>query len=163
QMTLDEDAYAPPEPAVYIPLLQFPDAFMQLTATGMNLLVRTSVKPLSILQALKKSIAGPTRDAPVEHVKTMEQLIGYSMAQQRGIAFLLAIFAAVALALAAIGIYSVISYSMSRRVQEIGIRMALGAQPAQVLRLVLAQGLRMLAIGIALGPRAFLWCHAPVK
>ncbi|MGH9582574.1 MAG: FtsX-like permease family protein, partial [Bryobacteraceae bacterium] len=81
----------------------------------------------------------------------MEQLIGYSMAQQRGIAFLLAIFAAVALALAAIGIYSVISYSMSRRGQEIGIRMAFGAQPTQVLLLVLAQGLRMLAIGIALG------------
>jgi predicted permease len=150
-MTLNEDAYAPPQPAVYMPLLQFPDSFMPLTAAGLNLLVRTSVKPLSMLPALKKSVAGPAGDEPVHDVKTMEQLIGNSMGQQRGISFLLGIFAALALALAAVGIYSVISYSMSRRVQEIGIRMALGAQPGQVLRLVLAQGLRMLAAGIALG------------
>ena len=81
----------------------------------------------------------------------MEQIIGDSMAQRRGIAFLLAIFAALALALSAIGIYSVIPYAMSRRIQEIGIRMALGAQPQQVLRLVLIQGIRTIGAGVALG------------
>lgn len=151
ERTLDEDAYAPPQPAIYAPLLQLPDSFMALTATGMNLLVRTSVNPLSTVQALKKSVAGPMRDEPVHDVRTMEQLIGSSIGQQRRISLLLTIFAAIALVLAVIGIYSVVSYSMSRRVQEIGIRMALGAQPRQVLKLVLLQGSRMLAIGIALG------------
>ncbi|HEX7363314.1 MAG TPA: FtsX-like permease family protein [Bryobacteraceae bacterium] len=79
------------------------------------------------------------------------EAVRYSIVQRKGIAFLLAIFAGIALVLASIGIYSVISYSMSRRVQEIGIRMALGAQPRQVLRLVLMQGLRMLGISIGLG------------
>ena len=149
--TLDENAYAAPEPAIYAPLLQFPDAFMQLTTAGMNLLVRTSMNPAAVLDAVKKSVIGPARDAPVRDVATMEQVIGDSMAQRRGIAFLLAIFAAVALALAAVGIYSVISYTMSRRVQEIGIRMALGARPQQVFRLVLAQGMRTIGTGVAVG------------
>jgi predicted permease len=149
--TLDESAYAAPQPAIYAPLLQFPDAFMQLTTTGMNLLVRTSMRPASVLDAVKKRVIGPGRDAPVRGVATMEQVIGSSMAQRRGIAFLLAIFAGVALTLAAIGIYSVISYTMSRRVQEIGIRMALGARPQQVLGLVLAQGMRTIGIGVAAG------------
>jgi putative ABC transport system permease protein len=149
--TLDENAHAAPQPAIYAPLLQFPDAFMQLTTAGMNLLVRTSMNPASALDAVKKSVIGPGRDAPVREVATMEQVIGSSMAQRRGIAFLLAIFAGVALTLAAIGIYSVISYTMSRRVQEIGIRMALGARPRQVLRLVLAQGIRTIGIGVAAG------------
>jgi predicted permease len=148
---LDEDAYESPQPAVYISFLQFPDAFMPLTATGMNLLVRTSVTPSSVLQAVKRRVAGPAQDEPVRNIATMEQIIGDSMAQRRVIAFLLAIFAGLALALSAIGIYSVISYSTSRRIQEIGIRMALGAQPQQVLRLVLIQGIRTIGAGVALG------------
>ncbi len=149
--TLDEDASAAPEPAIYVPLFQFPDTFMQMTPTGMSLLVRSSVNPLAVLQAVKKSVVGPARDAPVRDVATMEQNIEDSIAQRRGIAFLLAIFAALALTLSGIGIYSVISYAMSQRVQEIGIRMALGAQPGQVLRLVLMQGARMIAAGVAIG------------
>ncbi len=149
--TLDEDTHAPPQPAIYISFLQFPDSFMSLTATGMSLLVRTSVPPPSVVDAVKKRVAGPAQDEPVRDVATMEQIIGDSMAQRRGIAFLLAIFAGLALALSAIGIYSVISYAMSGRVQEIGIRMALGAQPRQVLRLVLLQGMRTIGAGVALG------------
>ena len=149
--TLDENARTAREPAIYAPLFQFPDAFMQLTTVGMNLLIRTSVNSGAVLQGVKKSIMGPARDAPVRDVATMEQLIGSSMAQRRGIAFLLGMFAAVALALAAIGIYSVISYATSRRIQEIGVRMALGARPGQVVWLVLCQGLRVIATGGALG------------
>ncbi|HEX4169979.1 MAG TPA: FtsX-like permease family protein [Bryobacteraceae bacterium] len=117
----------------------------------MNLLVRTSMNSGAVLQAVKKSVLGPAREAPVRDVATMEQLIGSLMVQRRGIAFLLATFAAVALALAAIGIYSVISYATSRRVQEVGLRMALGAQPGQVLWLVLRQGLGVITVGGALG------------
>ena len=149
--TLDEDAYSPPEGAIYIPMMQFPDAFMSLTATGMDLLVRTSLNANVAADAIKKSIIGPARDAPVRDVFTMEQRIGDSMSQRRGIALLLAIFAAVALGLAAIGIYSVISYTMSRRVQEIGIRMALGARSQQVLGLVLSQAARTIGVGVIVG------------
>ncbi len=149
--SLDEDASAPPEPALYVPFLQFPDEFMALTTNGMNLLVRTSTSPISVIQAVKQSVLGPTRDQPVRDIATMEQMMGDSMARRRGMLFLLAIFAGVALALASIGIYSVISYATSRRVQEIGVRMALGAQPIQVVRLFMTQGLRMALIGIAAG------------
>jgi predicted permease len=149
--TLDENAYSPPQGAIYAPFFQFPDAFMQLTTTGMGLLIRTSMSPATVLGAVKKSAIGPARDAPVRDIATIEQVIGQSIAQRRGIAYLLGIFAAVALALAAIGIYSVISYATSRRVQEIGIRLALGAQPKQVVRLVLRQGVRVIAAGGSLG------------
>jgi predicted permease len=155
--TVDESAGVAPEPAVYAPLFQFPDAFMQLTTVGMNLLVRTSMSSGAVLQTVKKSVVGPARDAPVRQVATMDQLIESSMALRRGIAFLLGTFSAVAVALAAIGIYSVISYATRLRVQEIGIRIALGAQPRQVLQLVLRHGVSIAAIGVALGLAASIF------
>jgi putative ABC transport system permease protein len=150
-LSLDEDAFGPRQPALYVPFLQFPDEFMPLTINGMNLLVRTSSSPLSIVNAVKRSVLGPTRDQPVRDVATMEQIMSDSMARRRGMLFLLAIFAGLALALASIGIYSVISYATSRRVQEVGVRMALGARPQQVLRLFMKQGLRMVLIGVVAG------------
>jgi predicted permease len=148
---LDENVHRTPRPAIYVPLFQFPDEFMQMTTAGMSLLVRSSGNPLSVLQMVRDSAVGPARDAPIRNVATMEQIIGYSMAQRRGIAFLLAMFAGVAWALSAVGIYSVVSYATSRRVREIGIRVALGAQPGQVVRLVLRLGVRMVAAGVLLG------------
>jgi len=149
--SLDEDAYGPPEPAIYVPFLQFPDELMSMTQSGMNLLVRTSISPISVIQAVKQSVLGPTRDQPVRDVLTMEQVIGASIGKRRGMLYLLSIFAGVALVLASVGIYGVISYSMGRRVQEIGIRMALGARPSQVLRLIVRQGMRMVLIGVVTG------------
>jgi predicted permease len=148
---LDESVHRAPLPAIYLPFFQIPDAFMQTTTAGMSLLVRSSRSPFSVLQAVKDSAVGPARDAPVRNVATMEQIIAYSMARRRGIAFLLATFAAIAWALSAVGIYSVVSYATSRRVREIGIRVALGAQPVQVVRLVLSLGVRMTAAGVLLG------------
>ncbi|HXR75708.1 MAG TPA: ABC transporter permease, partial [Bryobacteraceae bacterium] len=152
--SLDEDASGPRQPALYVPFLQFPDQFMPLTSAGMNLLVRTSGSPLSVVNAIKQSVLGPTRDQPVRDIATMEQIMSDSMGRRRGMLFLLAIFAGVALALASIGIYSVISYATSRRVQEVGVRMALGAQPRQVVRLFMRQGLLMVLIGIGVGMAA---------
>jgi ABC-type antimicrobial peptide transport system permease subunit len=149
--SLDESVNRAPLPAIYIPFLQIPDDIMRMTTAGMSLFVRSSRNPFSVLQAVKASAVGPARDAPVKNVATMEQIIAYSMARRRGIAFLLATFAAVAWALSAVGIYSVVSYATSRRVREIGIRVALGAQPGQVVRLVLSMGVRVTVTGVLLG------------
>ncbi len=147
--TLDEDANSAPQPAVYLPFLQFPDEFMSMTQSGMILLVRTPISSTSLIPAIKKSVLGPTRDQPVRDVKTMEKVIGTSLGKRHGMLALLGSFAGVALLLASIGIYGVISYSMRRRLQEVGIRMALGARPAQVMRLVLRQALSMILAGMS--------------
>jgi putative ABC transport system permease protein len=156
-LSLDEDAYGPHRPALYIPFLQFPDEFMTITQGGMSLVVRTSVSPLSIVEAIKQSVLGPTRDQPLRDIVTMEQVIGASMGKRRGMLILLSVFASVALLLASVGIYSVISYSMSRRVQEIGIRMALGERPTEVLKLVVRQGMQMVLAGVFAGAVASLF------
>jgi len=125
--------------------------FMRLTATGMELLVRTSVNPMSIAPAVRQSILGPGRDQPVRNLQTVEEMIGYSMARRRLTLILLGAFAAVALLLASIGIYAVISYSINQRVQEMGIRIALGAQPGEVARMVVFQGMSVALVGIGVG------------
>jgi putative ABC transport system permease protein len=148
---LDESVHRAPRPAIYLPFFQIPDSSMQMTTAGMSLLVRSSQNPFSVLQAVNNSAVGPARDAPVRDIATMEQIIAYSMARRRGIAVLLGVFAAVAWLLSAVGIYSVVSYATSRRAQEIGIRVALGAQPGQVMWLVMSLGVRMIAAGVLLG------------
>ena len=149
--SLEEDAFGPREPAVYIPFLQLSDEIMPMTQNGMSLLVRTAGSPLPVIEAVKQSVLGPTRDQPVRDIATMEQIMSDSMGSRRGMLFLLANFAAAALMLASIGIYSVISYATSRRVQEIGIRMTLGARPSEVVQLFMKQGARMVLIGVVAG------------
>ncbi len=146
-----EDAGAKRSEELYIPFHQIPDPFMRLTATGMELLVRTSVNPQSIVEAARQAVLGPGRDQPIHSLQTMEKLMADTMGRRRLMLLLLGIFAAVALLLASVGIYGVISYSTSRRVQEIGIRIALGADRKNVLRLVLAQALAPTVIALLLG------------
>ena len=153
---VDEDAYGPRQPALYVPFQQFPDAFIGLTQDVMTLFVRTSVNPATVMQAVKRSVLGPSRDHTTRNLVTMEQVIGDSMGKRRGKLILLGIFAGIALLLASVGIYGVISYSMSRRVQEMGIRMALGAQPGQVRNLIVRQGMAMVLAGVAVGCAASL-------
>ncbi len=123
---------------------------------GMTLVLRTSVPPLSLAQAAAGVVRAIDPEQPVEEIKTMEAVIEETLTSQRFSALLLGLFASVALALASIGIYSVLSYIVRGRSREIGIRTALGAQTVDVLRLVAVEGMTPTLIGICAGAVAAL-------
>ena len=138
-----------PQPQLYLP-------FPQLAWGDMNLLVRTAVPPRSITAAVRAQVAAVDSDQPLTKIQTVEDLMDDSRAQPRFTMLLVGAFSFTALALAIIGIYGVISYSVAQRQQEFGIRMALGAERADILRVVLQQGVRLAVIGIAIGLAAAL-------
>ncbi len=138
-----------PRPTIYFPTGQTSDQTM-------SLVVRTSMPTSTILPAIKHAIGSVDKEQPVFEVRTMDQIIAEITAAQRIASWALDVFALLALALAAIGIYGVTSYTVSQRVHEVGIRMALGAQPADVMRLVLGQGLKPAVLGVGTGVLASL-------
>jgi putative ABC transport system permease protein len=138
-----------PDPATYFPHAQFP-------MNDMYLIVRTAGDPLSVAGALRRTVWAIDRDLPLERLQTMEQILAESVAGPRFNTWLVAVFAGVALALAAVGIYGVLSYTVTQRSGEMGIRMALGAQRAQVVRLVVGHGMMLALLGVTAGLGAAL-------
>jgi putative ABC transport system permease protein len=145
QMGLD----TAPEPTVYWP-------HPELVMTGMTILVRTSNDPLALVSTARSELQQLDPELPMAAVATMDQLLADSLSRSRFTMLLLGIFSAVALVLAAVGIYGLIAYSVTQRTQELGIRIALGAQRRDVLRLVLGQGARLTLLGVTLGILAAL-------
>ena len=127
------------------------NALPQIRRTIMRFVVRTSVPPTSLVSAVTNAVHQVDPDEPVLKVETMEDVVNASLFQQRFSMLLLAAFAGLAVLLAAVGIYSVLAFAVRRRVREIGIRMALGAQIGDVLRMILYDGMRPALIGVAIG------------
>ncbi len=141
---------------MYYPFAQVPDALMRPFSTFMSLTVRTSVDPTRVIEPLQRAMRGPANDQALYEVRTMEQLARASLARQRFLLVLFALFAGLALLLASIGIYGVLAYLTERRVPELGVRMALGATAGHVMRLVLRQSLGMILAGVVGGTAAAL-------
>ncbi len=123
----------------------------QRQSTNMNVVIRTQGEPTALTGSVRAAIRSIDRDLPLFRVRTMEELVTNSMAQRRFLLWLFVIFAGLALVLAAIGLYGVMSYSTMQRSHEIGIRMALGAQARDVLKMVLKQGMALALVGVAVG------------
>ncbi|HEY6305129.1 MAG TPA: ABC transporter permease [Candidatus Angelobacter sp.] len=133
-----------PKPLIYLP-------FPQLPWGNMNLIVRTATDPREMISPVRAQIAGMDPDQPVTGIATVDELMDGSRAQSRFMMFLLGTFSATALVLAVVGIYGVLAYSVTQRWQELGIRLALGAEKSDILRLVVKQGLTVTLAGIAVG------------
>jgi putative ABC transport system permease protein len=138
------DLTADPWPTTYWP-------YPELAYTQMTVIVRTDTDPLALVSSVHQIVQEMDKDQPISNVSTMDQLISNSAARSRLTTWLLAVFAALALILACIGVYGVMAYATAQRRNEIGIRMALGAQPRDVLRLVLGQGVKLALLGVVIG------------
>jgi putative ABC transport system permease protein len=136
-------------PEVYFPHSQYADRSMILT-------VRTVANPRGMAAAVRQEVQGVDKEQSVANVRTLEQVISDSVAPRRLSTVLLGIFAGIALALAVVGIYGVLSHLVTQRRHEIGIRMALGAERKDVLKLIVGQGLRLVILGAAIGVTASL-------
>jgi putative ABC transport system permease protein len=136
---------------IYCPLAQVPDRFLHFFSSVMSIAVRTRTPPLTIVELLKRELRGATRDQVLYDVRTMEQLVALSLARQHFLLTLFAIFAALAVFLACIGLYGVLAYLTGRRIPEMGLRVALGATPREVQWLVLRESLIMILLGITFG------------
>ena len=137
---LDSDA----KPCLYIPYPQFP-------SSSMSLLVRAAGDPKPLIASIRNEVWSIDKDQPVTDIQTMDQSVADSVSPRRFNAMLLAIFASLALVLASVGIYGVMAYSVAQRTNEIGIRMALGAQPSDVIKLMVGHGMLLVFTGMVIG------------
>ena len=139
-----------PRNEMYIAHAQLP-GHIRSAPRGMTLTIKTNGDPVAISGAVREAVRAIDRNLPVSDIRTMESVTSTALAQPRFVTFLLAVFAATALALASIGIYGTISLLVSERTQEMGIRLALGADRPTILKLILGQGLALTAIGLGAG------------
>jgi len=148
---LDTDATAKVRSELYVSMAQIPEPFMKGMATSSNFVVRTGADPLTVVPGVRRAVAEAGNEQPVYSVRSMREIVSASIAGRRFSMLLLGIFAVLALVLAAVGIYGVISYTVAQRTHEMGIRMALGAKPGDVLRVIVTQSMMPVLAGVAIG------------
>ena len=149
---LDTDATSKVHSQMYLPFRQFPDSIMDFASTGGSAwLLRSAGDPYTLVPALKQTVTSINGTMVMYEAQSMTDLINNSLAARRFTRLLLGVFAALALALAALGIYGVVSYTVSQSTHDIGVRMALGADRPAVLAMVLGSAMRMAVIGIVIG------------
>jgi putative ABC transport system permease protein len=141
---------APPRPEMYLPYAQFPAGRGDATR-ALYLVIRTAGDPSALIPSVRGALAGLDPDVPLSSVQTMEQSMGSWAAERRLLMLLVTSFAALALVLGAVGIYGVMAHVVAQREREIGVRVALGAVPGEIVRLVAAQGMTMVGLGIVVG------------
>jgi putative ABC transport system permease protein len=144
------------KPEVYVPFFQNAPGYLAGVASAMNVMVRSTNAPSALTNALLQQVQALDKDQPVSEIRTMESYLSESMAQRRFNMLLLAVFGALALVLAAVGIYGVIAYTVTQRTHEMGIRIALGARGGDILWLIFASAMLTTVSGIVLGLAAAL-------
>lgn len=156
QWGLDVDATQSLRTQLYLPLMQLPEATVGQLPSGMGVLVRFQGTSSSSFATIRNALSRTDGETVVYDAQTMDESVSASIAAKRFAMVLLGIFAALAVLLASVGIYGVLSYLVGQRTQEIGVRMALGAQRFDVLRIVLGEGVRMTLVGVGIGIAAAL-------
>ena len=151
QWGLDENSTSPLQAQCYFPIAQLPDQFIPLVARGVVVTVRTNGSPLAQVGSVRRALSQINSQQVMYGTETMDGIVSDSLAARRFSMILLGIFAALALVMSCVGIYGVISYLAGQRTHEIGIRMALGAERRDVLRMVLGEGMKMALVGVAIG------------
>ncbi|HLJ79796.1 MAG TPA: ABC transporter permease [Acidobacteriaceae bacterium] len=157
--THDQGADRQPTPMMYIPLAQMPDGETALNSKVAPLwwIVRSRVNPYTLLDPIQAALREASGGLPVAHIRSMDEVEARNLARQRFNMLLLMIFGAAGLLMAAIGVYGVMSYSVQQRTQELGVRMALGAQAWNLRNMVIGQGMMLAALGVIVGMGGAFW------
>lgn len=156
QWGLDADPRAAIEAQVYYPFMQLPEKLMPMVADAVAVVLRSRRDPAEVMAAVRRAVGELEPSDVIYRVQTMDDVVASSFTARRLSMILLSGFAALALLLACVGIYGVISYLVAQRTREIGVRIALGAQSSEIMRLILKEGAGMAGIGVAIGASAAL-------
>jgi putative ABC transport system permease protein len=156
QWGLDADPGSAIEAQVYYPFMQLPEKLMPMVADAVAVVLRARSDPTEVMAAVRRAVGALEPSDVIYRVQTMDDVVASSFAARRLSMILLSGFSMLALALACVGIYGVISYLVAQRTREIGVRIALGAQRSEIMRLILAEGAGMAGIGVAIGAGAAL-------